>query len=185
MKGPDNAQGDADNICSEVKRIGVVIGAHELKDLLDSSKIRDQYLTYCSEKEHKPDSIRKYLRSLNHFYTFLVIRRKELSMDYISNEELILLQQKITNWSGQYKKKGRERYWDRQMEDYEILVDDIQIKKYCESSHAHEALCIFRELRLKERKLSQNEYCTVRDNLFVTIELGNAHRSGVCANMLM
>ena len=75
LKGPDNAQGDADNICSEVKRIGVVIGAHELKDLLKSSKIRDQYLTYCSEKEHKPHSIRKYLCSLNHFYTFLVIRR--------------------------------------------------------------------------------------------------------------
>lgn len=105
LKGPDSAQGDADNICSEVKRIDVVIGAQELKDLLDSSKIRDQYLTYCSEKQHKPDSIRKYLRSLNRFYTFLVIRRKELSMDYISNEELILLQQKITNWSGQYNKK--------------------------------------------------------------------------------
>ena len=172
LKGPDSAQGNADNICSKAQRIGVAIGAHELKDLLDSSKIREQYLTYCNEKtKHKSDSIRKYLRSLNHFYTFLVIRRKELiySMEYISNEELILLQQKITNWSGQYKKKGRERYLDRQMEDYEILVDDTQIEKYCGSSHAQEALSIFRELHLKERKLFQSEYCTVRDNLFVII----------------
>ena len=71
------------------------------------------------------------------------------------------------------------------MEDYEILVDDIQIKKYCESSHVQEALSIFRELHLKERKLSQSEYCTVSENLFIIIELGNAHRSGSCANMLM
>ena len=79
LKGPDSAQGHADNICSEDKRIGVAIGAHELKDLLDGSKIRDQCLTYCNEK--KTDSIMKYLRNLNHFYTFLVIRRKESSMD--------------------------------------------------------------------------------------------------------
>ena len=104
-------------------------------------------------------------------------------MDCITNQKLILIQQKIKNWSSQYKKKGTKRYWDRQMEDYEILVDDIQIKKYCESSHAQEAFSIFRELHLKERKLSQSEYCTICENLFVIIELGNAHRSGSYANM--
>ena len=56
LKDPDSAQGHADNICSEDKRIGVVIGAHELKDLLDSSKIRDQCLTYCNEKKKQIQS---------------------------------------------------------------------------------------------------------------------------------
>ena len=29
------------------------------------------------------------------------------------------------------------------------------------------------------------EFCTLSDNLFLIIELGNAHRSGVCAIMLL
>ena len=53
LKGPDSAQGHVDNICSEDKRIGVAIGAHELKDLLVSSKIKDQCLTYCNEKKNR------------------------------------------------------------------------------------------------------------------------------------
>ena len=67
----------------------------------------------------------------------------------------------------QYKKIRREKDWGMQIEDYEILADDKQIKKYCESSQAQEAFSIFRELRIKEKKLSQNECCTVRDYLFV------------------
>ena len=54
----------------------------------------------------------------------------------------------------QYKKIRREKYWGMQIEDYEILADDKQIKKYCESSQAQETFSIFRELRIKEKKLS-------------------------------
>ena len=72
-----------------------------------------------------------------------------------------------------------------QIEDYEILADNKQIKKYCESSQAQEAFSIFRELHIKEKKLSQNECCTVADYLFVIKEPGNAHDSGVYVNMPM
>ena len=94
-------------------------------------------------------------------------------------------QQKVRNCPGQYKKIGREKKWGMQIEDYETLADDKQIKKYCESSQAQEAFSIFRELRIKEKKLSQNECCTVGDYLFVIKEPGNANDSGVYVNMLM
>ena len=51
-----------------------------------------------------------------------------------------------------YKKIGREKYWGMQIEDYEILADDKQIKKYRESSQAQEAFSMFRELRIKKKK---------------------------------
>ena len=82
-------------------------------------------------------------------------------------------QQKVRNCPGQYKKIGREKDWGMQIKDYEILADDKQIKKYCESSQEQEAFSIFRELRIKEKKLSKNECCTVRDYLFVIKESGN------------
>ena len=44
-------------------------------------------------------------------------------------KEFILPEQKVRNCLGQYKKIGREKDWDMQIEDYEILTDDKQKKK--------------------------------------------------------
>ena len=62
------------------------------------------------------------------------------------------------------------------MEDCQILVDKRQIKIYSDHNHSKDATKLFNE---------KQEFCLMRDDLFVIIELGNAHRSGVCANMLM
>ena len=185
LKGPECCQKNAQETVNEVRRIGIIIKGQSINDLLKANLIRDVYLGICNEKGYKPDSIRKYLRSLNEFYTFLVLRRSEISLHYLSNEEIVLLQKNVTKWSGTYKKPARERFYERQMEDYQVLVDDKQIKIYFESSHAQEAANLFRELKENDRRITQKEFCTLRDNLFVIIELGNAHRSGVCANMLL
>ena len=76
---------------NEVRRIGIIIKAESINDLIKANLIRDVYLVVCNEKGYKPDSIRKYLRSLNKFYTFLVIRRSELLLHYLPNEEIVLL----------------------------------------------------------------------------------------------
>ena len=125
------------------------------------------------------------MRSLNEFYTFLVIRRSEISLHYLSNEEIVLLQKNVTKWSGTYKKPARERFYEKQMEDYQVLVDDKQIKLYFERYHAKEARNLFREPKENNGRITQKEFWTLRDNLFVIIELGNAHRSGVCPNILL
>ena len=44
---------------------------------------------------------------------------------------------------------------------------------------------MFKELKENDRRITQKEFCTFRGNLFVISELGNAHRSGVSANMLL
>ena len=125
------------------------------------------------------------MRSLNEFYTFLVIRRSEISLHYLSNEEIVLLQKNVTKWPRTYKKPARERFYERQMEDYQVLVDDKQIKLYFERYHAKEAGNLFREPKENNGRITQKEFWTLRDNLFVIIELGNAHRSGVCSNILL
>ena len=71
------------------------------------------------------------------------------------------------------------------MEDYQVLVDDKQIKLYFERYHAKEAGNLFREPKENNGRITQKEFWTLRDNLFVIIELGNAHRSGVCSNILL
>ena len=147
--------------------------------------IRDVYFGVCNENGYIPDSFRKYLRSLNEFYTFLVIRRSEISLHYLSNEKIVLLKHKVTKWSGTYKKPARKRFYERQMEDYQVLVHDKPIKIYFESSHAKEAANLFSKLKENGRRIRQKEFCTLRDNLFVFIELGDAYCSSVCGNMLL
>ena len=66
-----------------------------------------------------------------------------------------------------------------------MFVDDKQIKIYFKSFHAKEAASLFKELKENDRRITQKEFCTFRGNLFVISELGNAHRSGVSANMLL
>ena len=77
--------------------------------------------------------------------TFVVLRKKELRHD-IENERLILLQQWITKWSGEYKKSSAKRFFQRQMEDHAVLIDEKQIKQYRESSYYLEPIGLFNKL---------------------------------------
>ena len=185
LKGPEYCQKNAEETVNEVRRIGIIIKAESINDFLKANLIRDVYLGVCNEKCYKADLIRKNLRGLSKFYTFLVIRRSEISLHYLSNEEIVLLQKNVTKWSGTYNKHARERFYERQMEYYQVFVDDKQIKIYFESSHAKEVANLFREPKENDRRITQKEFCTLWDNLFVIIELGNAHRSGVCVSMLL
>ena len=56
------------------------------------------------------------------------------------------------------------------MKDYQVLVDDKQIKIYFESFHAKEAVNLFREPKENDRTIAQKQFCTLRDNLFAIIE---------------
>ena len=54
---------NAEETVNEVRRIGIIIKAESVNDLLKANLIRDVYLGVCNEKGYKPDSIRKYLKS--------------------------------------------------------------------------------------------------------------------------
>ena len=84
FKGPDCCQKNEEETVNEVPRIGVIIKAESINDLLKANLISDVDPGVCNEAGYKPDLIRKYLRSLNEFYTFLEIRRSQLSLHYLS-----------------------------------------------------------------------------------------------------
>ena len=96
-KGPECCQKNAEETVNEVHRIRIIIKAQSINDFLKANLIRDVYLGVCNEIGYKAGSIRKYLRSLNKFYTFSVIRRSEISLHYLSNEEIVLLQKMSQN----------------------------------------------------------------------------------------
>ena len=97
LKGPECCQKNAEETVNEVHRIRIIIKAQSINDFLKANLIRDVYLGVCNEIGYKAGFIRKYLRSLNKFYTFSVIRRSEISLHYLSNEEIVLLQKMSQN----------------------------------------------------------------------------------------
>ena len=116
--------------------------------------------------------------------TFLVLRKKEFRHD-IENERLILLQQWITKWSGKYKKSSAKRFFQRQMEDHAVLIDEKQIKQYRESSYYLEPIGLFNKLLEVAQNVGKRQFYLLRDFLIVLIELTCAHCSGVCAGFTL
>ena len=68
------------------------------------------------------------------------------------------------------------------MEDYQVLIDDKQIQIYDNSNFCADSKRLFEDLSDSIKNVTRNEFCVMRDSLFVTIELANVHRSGVCSN---
>ena len=75
------------------------------------------------------------------------------------------------------------RYWERQIEDYKVLVTPEHVKVYENSDHATTAKELFKTLKEYPRQVSSGEFWCMRDHLFSVIHFSNSHRSSVSAGM--
>ena len=99
-KGDDHAK----QIVQDVKRIFQALEMKKLEDLFVKNNFRNKYLKgYCLEKHFKTLTIRKYLRDMSAFLSFLII--DELDDISISFDDILKLKLKIANWSKTYKKR--------------------------------------------------------------------------------
>ena len=110
--------------------------------------------------------------------TFLVLRKKELRHG-IENERLILLQQSITKWSGKYRKFSAKRFFQRQIEDHAVLIDEKLIKQCRESIYYLEPIGLFNKFQEVAQNVGTRQFYLLRDFLIVLIELACAHCSCV------
>ena len=134
-------------IVGEDRRIFIALKLKNIDQLIEATCIRDYHLAqYCVKQGYMLDLIKKYLRSLNEFVTFLVLRKKGLKHDIV-NERIILLQQGLTKWSGKYKKASAKRFYQCQMKDNVVLIDEKQIKQYKESSYYLEPIGLFNKFQ--------------------------------------
>ena len=108
----------AKQICAEVSRAFFCIHTERVDDIFKGDCLRDQYLIdYCVNRKHSALSIRKYLRSLGDFLSFLVIECIALS---VTPQDISQLKEKLTMWSKHYKTAADSRFWERQIEDYKV-----------------------------------------------------------------
>ena len=122
----------------------------------------------------------KYLHSLINFLSFLIVERIPLS---VTSNDIIQLKEKLALWSKNYKAAANARYWERQIEDYEVLVTPEHLKVYENSDHAMKAKELFKTLKEYPREVTSDEFWCMRDHLFSVIHFCNSNHSGVSAGM--
>ena len=111
--GPDGGKKDEANakqIASEVRRVFLSMRLTSLVELLQKNRIRDEYLMgYCLEKKHVAESVKKYLKSLEDFLSFLII--DEIDITGISTDKILQTKLKIIIWKKEYKKDAEKVSW--------------------------------------------------------------------------
>uniref|UniRef100_A0A7M5UFW8 Uncharacterized protein n=2 Tax=Clytia hemisphaerica TaxID=252671 RepID=A0A7M5UFW8_9CNID len=191
--GPDGGRKEpltAKQISEDVARIVTCINAeYNISRLFEVSAIRDEYLANTqkmrlkgpADKELRAATIRKYLMSLIIFYTYVIIEK--ISIDNVEAMDVLNLKMRAVLWRKAYSGEEKEQILAKNSDDTDYLVTDEQVTAYEDSELAKQAMDIFKRLRQNNAKLSQREFCAVRDHLFTRIHFSNACRSGVTANM--
>lgn len=166
------------------------VGCFESFDaMLDASNFRDKYMDVCRRSGTQATSIRKYLSSLTLFVHFLLTDKVGEEMPgtgrIYSRAELLAYKDRILHWKRGLGNECKTVKREKEIMELGMLLTSTHAQKYDECVHSKKALKLFKESAVQMRQLTQEEYCCVRDHLFVVMHLGNGIRSGVTANMLI
>ena len=186
LTSPDGGNRDkiaSVSVVADVNRACTIINCFNLTGLwklFDRRTMRVEYVGYLTKSDYAADSIKKYLISLMDFCDFIVTDK--IKIEEVEEGDLIQMKILFQKWKSSFNRLGRQRYWERVDEDYEMLVDPDQVKTYLESQTTVDTIKIFEQLNGRE-VLTQEEYCNARDHLICILHLTHGHRSGVSANL--
>ena len=190
LTGPDRGRKARSNIkvVQDVRRIFVAVGAvYTISNIFKDPKkyLRDNYLmSYCINRRTKAISIRKYLYSFMDFCKYLFA--ENIKIENVESEEINRVQLKVEAWRKSYLPVEKLHKQKTKETNFEMLITPDQVELYHSHEHAKKAIALFKELNSNSAlPITQTSYCCMRDHLYIVIAFGNAHRSGVVANMKM
>lgn len=187
LQSPDGGKKDvktAKQHASQIKRILLVIDSDKkVSSLLDFSLLKEKFVKYAEEK-YVAETIKSYLTSLQHFYTFLLSEKpKEVTA---SCELISQLREKMKRWSTSYKRSSLKRKWERREEDRVEAITAEKIEAFEKSQISRDAIILLGKLSGKHSvDIAQQQYTLLRDFLLIQISIDNANRAGVLANMTL
>ncbi|XP_068679522.1 uncharacterized protein [Montipora foliosa] len=187
LQSPDGGKKDvktAKQHASQVKRILFVIDIDKkVSSLLDFGLLKEKFVKHAEEK-YVAETIKSYLTSLQHFYSFLLSEKpKEITA---SCELISQLREKMKRWSTSYKRSSLKRKWERREEDRVEAITAEKIEAFEKSQISRDAIILLGKLSGKHSvDIAQQQYTLLRDFLLIQISIDNANRAGVLANMTL
>ena len=188
LKGPDGGMKD-DRCAGQCRRqIQLVTNFIDLENpnlnnILHKRTLRDKWLTIF-DKDKQPGTVKSYLGALNQFFVFLKCECVEVD---VSPEALSRLSDQVKLWAKSYRKRGKDRFWEKRMEDMAIIRKSEQVKEFEASDTARQAIKVMGEYEDYGGTLppSQPKYTGVRNYLLTVLCINNGSRSGTLANMTL
>ena len=167
----------------DVRRMLILIdGTSNIQKMFLPNVLRDEYVNKISNLD--AGSIKKYLFSIISFCDFLIIDEVAKSLiEPISTDVIIRTKTSLVGWRKTFNRQDRKNFWIRQERNENSLVAPNELNSYMQSKSAILASNLFLFFEENDRIVTQAEYVSMRDHLFVIIHFSNAHRSGVTANV--
>ena len=119
----------------------------DIYSLLDLNLVSSMFLqSHVKKKNYEAGTIKSYLMSLRHFYTFLL---SEKPSDLQFNvDDVRAAREKVSLWSTSYKRETCTRRWVKLAEDQSKLLNPSDIKAFENSEAAREAIKTIGELSI-------------------------------------
>ena len=181
---PDGANKDpqqAGQHASQINKIIKAVGG--LNNLFDKTKLWKEWLQPFEESQKRPGTIKAYLVSLKHLFTFMINEEIYLGNRGVDHGALLRLTNVMRGWMKVYQKKCDMCFWENQQEDLHKLTTPEEMKQFDVSEPARKAVKLFERLQGSHFRLRYNEYVLLSDYLISYLCLNNGSRTGAIAWM--
>ncbi|KAL9958722.1 hypothetical protein ACROYT_G035774 [Oculina patagonica] len=183
---PDGGEKDpkpASLVVRQVQKVLIMLGTENIESLFDKALIRDKFYPE-SRATVKAGTTISYLHSLRKFYTF-AMTEDDVGISQECRKVADALYKKCGEWCKSLSKDVKRRFWEKQEEDLARLITPEKIQEFTKTEFARNQVKTLGQLidnREKPPALGQQEYCDLRNFLFIHILSQNGHRSGVLTN---
>lgn len=143
LKSPDGGKRDNKTVNQHsaqlVNMLNAIHDTGEIESLLDIGLVRSAFLkTHVEAKKYEPGTIKSYLMSLRHFFSFLLTENPdEVNFNV---EEVTSSREKVRLWSTSYKRDSCTRRWMKLEEDVFNHLTPANIREFEKSEVAREAV---------------------------------------------
>ena len=190
LASPDGSKKDPKTVMQHGSQLFIMLKAiddsENIKSLLDLKLIRHLFLNkHVKDKKYEAGTIKSYLMSLRHFYSFLLSDKPgSITFNWL---DVSASREKVKMWSASYKRESSTRKWQKLEEDMLNRLTPSNIRKLEKSTAAREAIKIIGKYSDSDETtpVTQSGFTLVRDFLFTQIFIDNANRPGVLAHMTM
>ena len=178
---PDGGLKAAKDARQNSRQVGTVLKfVGSLTNLFNKNSLWNDWIQQFSEN-HRPGTIKSYLISLRHFYTFLISEKVKVNVENSDHNSLVRLKEKLAFWMKSYSKKCEERHWEKEMEDLKKLLTADDYKKFDNCVRVRKAVKLFERLSTSDFRVKHHEFTLLRDYLCSYLCIDNASRTGVIA----
>ena len=155
----------------------------EVRPLLSRNSVREKWMTpfqneiIKNNQKRQPGTVRSYCNSLRLFMEFLEITKLGSSLPL---HEVRAMQTQARAWGRGLKKRANKKEYEKIYEDYDLLTNPEEVRKFDQSKTSREAVGILEKFTVAQVGVvpTQNEYTLCRDFLMWHLSVDNGARPG-------